>query len=348
MMIRKRNVVRGLLLCLPLLFLPGCASNEKKQIQEAVEKELEQLKSEDSSLFSEDIASVFATFYDDFSYKIDNIKIEGDTAVARASLKLPDTKALAEDFTAASLEKHIELDAGPSEVSFSSGDSSLLLKNLMESGDYKTKTICGDISLKKEEDAWQVVHTSELDNLLTGDFFLYTTDSKLLSPSKITEIHLNAIKKFDAEQLKTYLSLDNLLNTDDEYRSLIAHAIAEQIHQTFDFQINGEETQDTSALVRANITSVDFQTIISTYQSALSEWLKTSESLAVGADGRREKERKLLLETIQNNKAAISHEVEIPLENDGVNWKIQMNDQLSQAVFGDVQDAISSISVDVQ
>ena len=47
---------------------------------------------------------------------------------------------------------------------------------------------------------------------------------------------------------------------------------------------------------------------------------------------------------MEQNKAVVSHDVEIPLVNDGVNWKIQMTPEVSQAVFGDVQNALNTVS----
>jgi len=89
---------------------------------------------------------------------------------------------------------------------------------------------------------------------------------------------------------------------------------------------------------------VDFEQILQTYQEELSKWLKTSAALAGGSEGRRQKEYELLLSCMEQNKAVVSHDVEIPLVNDGVNWKIQMTPEVSQAVFGDVQNALNTVS----
>lgn len=121
-------------------------------------------------------------------------------------------------------------------------------------------------------------------------------------------------------------------------------AVTEQIHQSFDFKIKKETIDGTSAVVQTAITSVDFEQILQTYQEELSKWLKTSAALAGGSEGRRQKEYELLLSCMEQNKAVVSHDVEIPLVNDGVNWKIQMTPEVSQAVFGDVQNALNTVS----
>lgn len=152
------------------------------------------------------------------------------------------------------------------------------------------------------------------------------------------------MKEFDSEQLKHYLSLDTLTDTEDSEKNTLIQAVTEQIHQSFDFKIKKETIDGTSAVVQTAITSVDFEQILQTYQEELSKWLKTSAALAGGSEGRRQKEYELLLSCMEQNKAVVSHDVEIPLVNDGVNWKIQMTPEVSQAVFGDVQNALNTVS----
>lgn len=152
------------------------------------------------------------------------------------------------------------------------------------------------------------------------------------------------MKEFDSEQLKHYLSLDTLTDTEDSEKNTLIQAVTEQIHQSFDFKIKKETIDGTSAVVQTAITSVDFEQILQTYQEELSKWLKTSAALTGGSEGRRQKEYELLLSCMEQNKAVVSHDVEIPLVNDGVNWKIQMTPEVSQAVFGDVQNALNTVS----
>ena len=152
------------------------------------------------------------------------------------------------------------------------------------------------------------------------------------------------MKEFDSEQLKHYLSLDTLTDTEDSEKNTLIQAVTEQIHQSFDFKIKKETIDGTSAVVQTAITSADFEQILQTYQEELSKWLKTSAALAGGSEGRRQKEYELLLSCMEQNKAVVSHDVEIPLVNDGVNWKIQMTPEVSQAVFGDVQNALNTVS----
>lgn len=352
-------------LCLFSILLSGCLSKEEKAAQHAIEEELNQLKSTDiqtiqnfittkellpydadTKELKEDIASIFTLFYKDFHYKIEKISVEKNKASANVNFSIIDTKKLAKDFSKASLTKHIEQDATPVAVEFSIHDSYLLLEKLLKENTYKTIDISTEISLTKEKDQWNVIQTSDLHKLLTGNFLSYMTDCNLLSPREIVKTHFNSIKEFDAEQMKIYLSLDSLLNTENEYNNSVAHAIAEQINTYFDFKILEEIKEDkTSAVVKASIVSTDFYGIMETYKEELSKWLKTSESLSAGSEGRRKKEQEMLLFCIEENQKTVSHDIDIHLINDGINWKIQMNEELTQAIFGDVKEAVTGFPV---
>ena len=360
--IKKLCLIRSLSLF--SFLLSGCLSKEEKAVQHAIEKELEQLKSTDiqsiqncivtekllppntdTAELEEDITSIFTLFYKNFHYKTEKITVKENKASAKLKLSIIDTKKLAKDFSKASLKKHIEQGAAPTAVEFSIHDSYLLLEKLLQKNRYKSKNIEAHISLTKEKDSWKILHTPELQNLLTGNFLSYVTDCNLLSPKEILNTHLSSLKQFDAEQMKIYLSLDTLFDTNDAYNNSIAHAIAQQVSTCFDFKILSEKKEDTSAVVTVSIVSVDFHNIMEIYKKELSKWLKTSESLSIGSEGRRKKEQEILLSCIEKNQKTASHTVEIHLENDGVNWKIQMSEEIAKAIFGNIQEAVTEFPV---
>ena len=125
-------------------------------------------------------------------------------------------------------------------------------------------------------------------------------------------------------------------------------AIAQQIDKAFDYEITEEEQEGSTAAVQVSVTSPDFESILTSYKERLTQWLKTSESLSAGAQGRREKERELLLSCIEDNETVTSKNIAVTLYNDGINWKIQMDSNIAEAVFGDIPSAISSVSEDIQ
>ncbi len=366
---RKRvTVLLGLLLS-GICILGGCTSKEERSARKAVEQELEKLQSSDSQTIldcidaqdllpsseytdeaAEEIADIFSLFYKDFSFEVKKISVEKDKDKGSAQTELTtiDACSLAKDYSLALLQKQIEMDASPGEVEFSLSDSCLLLKEKLETEDYDTETSEVSIPLEKESDTWKVVRTEELDSLLTGNFAGYMSDSRLLSPSEIVAAHFDTIGSFDSEQLKIYLSLDELVETDDTFSNSLAIAIARQIEKSFDYEITGEDQGENDAKVQVSITSPDFGTILSSYKRRLTRWLETSEALSAGVQGRRDKERELLISCIEENEDTVSDDIVIRLFNDGINWKIQMDSNIAEAVFGDIPSAIESIAEDIQ
>lgn len=357
---RKATILLGLILCMSCLILYGC-SREKNAVKEAVYQELGRLKSSDTQTIencidtqdmlppSQDhqdigsqMAEIYTLFYKDFSYKVKKVQIQDEThAKAKTQLHLMDTHSLAKDYSLAVLKKHIQQQADPTGSEFSLQDSCELLKDLIKNNDHPLKEKTVLLSLEKEKEEWQVVHSAELDDQLTGDLSLYLTDPWLLSPSEIVSAHLDTIRDFDRQQLIVYLSLDEL-EDDGDYSAALASALADQIQEYFDYEILEENTEGSQAIVKVRTTTVDFESILSSYKEQLSTWLEenTSQSLSGGAQGRREKEQEILLSCVRNNKKTASKEVSLELQNDGTNWKIQMDASLSGAVLGDITTAL--------
>ena len=368
MKIRHKKWLYAAVFLTSALLLAGCEGKEERAVKEAVSAELDQLKSPDKKtiekylsvheLFPDtdnveenvdpDIVKIFSRYFKDFSYTIDNVKLKNKKAGATVTITNLDAHALAEDYTAAALKKRITCDANPSQVEFSLKDSYLLLGETLKKNDYKLVDTTFDLTLRQKDETWHVVYDENLDNQITGGFLSYMADSNLLPPEEVVKIHFGTIKDFDTEQLNIYLSLDSLLDTDDTYSSSIAHAMAEQIRACFDFKILDAKKDERNAQVKVQITSSDFKSIVASYQEQLSGWLQTSQAMAGGAEGRREKERQLLLESIEKNNASTTRDVDITLVNDGTSWKMQMDENVAQAILGGVDSALADVSEDVE
>lgn len=364
-----RRIYLAFIFILLAVFLTGCSMSDRREIKKAVIGDLNQLKNPDddtilnylssSDLFLEkqdlgsvemkpEIADIFTDFFENFTYHIDNINNKEKSAVVTVTVKNIDAHALARDYTAAALEKRITSDANPASVDFSLKDSFLLLGKTLKENDYELVKTTFDVNVKFKNEKWVVQHDENLDNELTGRFLSYMADSNLLSPEEVVKVHFNTIESFDSEQLNRYLSLDSLLNTDDTYSSSIAHAMAAQIGKFFDFKILDSQNGSRNARVKVRITSSNFKSIVNAYQEELADWLQTSEAFSKGAEGRRQKERKLLLDSIEQNQDSTTSEINISLINDGMSWKMQMNEEIAQAILGGVDSALADVSEDVE
>lgn len=362
---KKKSYFLSLLLACSLFSLVGCAGKEERAVKKTVKAQLEQLKNFDTAVvqdflsteeivpadlqndaLSQDLTDIFSLFYQDFSYRIKDVSVKENQAQVTAKIKTLDSKALAKDFSEAALKERIKTSVSSSEP-FSLEDSCLLLKDLMKSKKYETVSLTAKIQLKRGQKDWEIVSDQELDNALAGNFLEHTTDAKLLSPKDIVKIHFDAIKSFGPQDLRAYLQLDSILNTKQQYQTSLGEALAEQISKHFHYKIRKETSDSTQAVVQVSITSVDFHSIINSYQKKVSKWLKTSEALSAGTQGRREKELEILISCIEKNKKTASQKLDIHLVNDGINWKIQMDEKISNAIFGDAKNAIHEISKDI-
>lgn len=362
---KKKSYFLSLFLFLCFLSLAGCAGKEERTVKKTVKAQLEQLKDFDSAVvqdcisteellpeelqdeaLSQELADIFSLFYQDFSYRIKEVSVEENQAHVTAKIKTLDAKALAKDFSKAALKEQIKTSVSSSDT-FSLEESCVLLKDLIKSGEYETVSLTTDIQLQKNQENWEIIPTKELDSTLTGNFLKYATDAKLLSPKEIVKVHFDAMKSFNPQELRTYLHLDSILNTDQQYQTSMGEALAKQISKHFSYKILEETSDSAQAVVQVSITSVDFHSIINSYKKKVSKWLKTSEALSAGTQGRREKEREILISCIEKNKKTSSQKLDIHLVNDGVNWKIQMDDEISNALLGDAKNAVAAISGDV-
>lgn len=274
---KKKSYFLILLLAFSLLFLAGCAGKEERAVKKTVKAQLEQLKDFDTGVvqdvlstgeilpeklqdetLSQELADIYSLFYQKFSYRIKDVSVKENQAHVTAKIKTLDSKALATDFSKAALKEHIKTSVSSSET-FTLEDSYLLLKDLMKSKEYETVSLTADIQLKKTKKGWEIVSTQELDNALTGNFLKYTTDAKLLSPKDIVKVHFDTMKSFSPQDLRAYLHLDSILNTDQQYQTSLGEVLAEQISKHFRYKILKETSDSTQAVVQVSITSVDFQ-----------------------------------------------------------------------------------------
>lgn len=274
---QKKKLILGVLGFFVIAAAAGCAFGRHGNVRKAVKAELNQLKSSESQTIvncintqdllpaslesdavSQDIAEVFTLFYDDFSFRVKNVSVKDGRAIAKIRIKNLDTEALAKDFASAALTQHIEHSVQPEDSSFSANDSYLLLKELLQTQKYRKQITLVEIPLEKNGDNWQIIHSTHLDNQLTGNFFSHVTDPNLLSPSQIIKIHFDVIKEFTPEQIKQYFNLEQLLEENNYfYGEETLEELSKQISIYFDYEIKDETIDKNRASVNVTITGAD-------------------------------------------------------------------------------------------
>ena len=294
----------------------------------------------------DEIESVFSDFFKSFTYHIEDVNTEGDTSEVTVSLNTLDGKQIAREYSRRALTKQIQNSATPAGVDFSLEDCYLLLGTVLEENTFDTVRSKYTISLTRNGKIWSISSPDELGAALTGDFAAYVSDADLFTPSEIVEIHLDTLKGFDVEQLNRYLALDNLFSVDMEYKRTISRALDSQLLKYLDYRITSETISEdkTTATVNMELTSCDCSFMMNQYREKVTAYTSTAQALQDGIEGRLGKANDLLVKSITENTSSVTSSVTIHLRNDGASWRLEMNDEMGEALLGKISEAVAEIS----
>jgi uncharacterized membrane protein YsdA (DUF1294 family) len=294
----------------------------------------------------DDIESIFINFFKSFSYKVEHVEENKDTAAVTVSLSTIDGQKLAREYSRQALIKQIQISANPSNVEYSLEDCYLLLGNVLKENDFPALTSEYTVHLSKNDKSWSIDSRTDLESALTGNFAYYVSDVNLFTPSEIVSIHLDTLKNFDSEQLSRYLALDSLFAGDTEYKRTISKALASQMLTYLDYSVTSETISEdgAAAAVQASLTSCDCSSMMNSYQEQVMEYTNTAQALQDGINGRLTKSNDILVSCITNNTASITTPVTIQMSKDGANWKLEMSDEMSEALLGNISEAIQEVS----
>ena len=354
---------------LPLLFLAaillcGCTGKDEKKIEEVIKRDLDLLKNLDSDttqkylsyqeLFKDEakdaaksatIDEVFSLFFQDFDYKILDVNVDKDKHTAQADLRLVtlDASSLAKDFSAAQLKKEISQAATSqtedTDLTISVEERYQILDELLKSEDYQTVERSCTITLTASSDGtennWEIKRTYTLENDLVGGLMTYLTDPDILPPEDTLLIYLDTLKNMTPEELSNYLNTDSIISTEDSAKIQLAQALVDQVYSCFDYKIKDTSISGYHASVKADITTFDSDAILDSYQKELDTYLASADAVIDGSQKRYETSYKMLLDTIQANKAKKTVETTFNLINDGASWKLDdAGIVFGEALFG--------------
>ena len=341
----------------------GCFHSEKRAVKKAIKNDLDLLKNLDSDtaskyfsykeLFpdikddqeqSNEIKDVFPLFFQDFDYKILDVDIDKDKKTASASLRLVtlDANALAKDFTSAKLQREIqnaaqsEDDQDSQASSLSLTDLYLIMKDLLASDDYDSIERNCTIELTlNDQDTWEIKRTYALENDLVGGLMTYLSDPDILSPEDTLTVYLDSLTEMNTEEMSSFLGVESILNTSDTTRNAIASALVNQVHNTFNYEFKDSQINGYQAVVTTKITTFDSESILTSYQKNLDEYLASPDAVIDGLEKRIDKSYDMLLECITANTATQTADASLRLINDGVSWKLDdTSGELGNAIFG--------------
>ncbi|MDO5392085.1 MAG: hypothetical protein Q4F24_13485 [Eubacteriales bacterium] len=360
-MIRKARLLPLLLLPLALC-LTGCENEEKAAVESVITRDLDKLKNLDAdtareyisaeNLFPDSTATdsgqdsvedFISNYFQNFDYKILEIKTDKDSATASLRLNTLDAQSLARDYTGAQLQSQI-LDVASSRQETSNKtlqDHYQLLCQLMENNDYETVENSCTIHLQKMQDTWIIQKTAALENDIIGNFITYVSNSNLLTPEETLNIYLSTIRSMSEDQLICYLNLNQYLNNGDPTADEFTSVIIDQVMSDFTYEIKETLQEGYNATVYLDVTTFDIDAVIDNYNTRYQNYLKTPESLYAGTDGRLKESLELMQECLEKSTATTTLSVSIPMVNDGKSWTIQSPEQIGNSIFGSLTESLS-------
>lgn len=351
----KRNSLKygimGLIPLIVIFILSIRACSTAYGPEKALRRELDLLKESGSTLLSEvsdDILSpkdassipyaeeaddIFPLYFQNFNYRIRDIRVEKGTkrAYAKADLRTMDARSFCRDYRLMEIrERLLYGDTGPV-----SARRYRIFQSLLTREQYQTMDTEYTICLQETEDGWEIIRTEALENALTGGLISCLSDPMILTAGETLEVSLKTIREMDQEQFCTFLGIGPVLSGSDEEREEIARALCIQAHQFFDYQLVSERREGYQAEIDVQIQSFDYFSILSSYYEAYEKYMNSAQAVIDGEEIRARTCIQLLLKSIQENSAVKDHQVQFHLTNDGEAWKIpDFETVLGETFFG--------------
>lgn len=353
---KKKHALLFLLIFICFL-LTGCSGAAKKNVREVIISELDQLKNLDLATAKQYISSenmfpdatesitnpelieeFISLFFQDFDYEILDINVNETKAAASVRLYTLDAQALARDFSCAHLKEEI-LSAADSPNNTTLLETTLdehyvLLNNLLEISDYETVESNCTINLVKADDTWHIQQTDSLENEFVGGFISNTSNPNLLTPSETLDVYFATFREMTEQQMINYWGLSQLLTTDGNTDDALTAALIDQVQKCFDYTISDTAQDGYTAIVNTDITTFDYNAIMAEYESSLNKYLEEPQALYDGEEGRLSKSSELMLASVNANTSTIVENIPVTLINDSISWKLQPDDTLINAIWG--------------
>ena len=354
----KRHSNGLILLVCSSLCLGGCgyAGPEK-----AVRKELDYIQKLDEDAISSfisyedlsaasdlsldegpDTTDAIRLFFQNFKYHIDSSSQSGDgtSATVTVSLTNLDARELAKDLCCEIYQDSLSY----SQSSYDIHSAFTLMKECLEHNDYPEKTTTSVIHLTSENDVWTIDSTPELENDLTGGLVSYLSDPYLLSPEEILDLTLAPFKDFTAEDWQSYLDISDVFAVGTDQADTIDQLLFQQIAQFFDYEITDVVQDGDDAKVTVNITSLDLNAVIESCLGPLRDYGSSTESIRASSEEFNQKTGEILITALENNVSSTVTQVTVSLHNDGHTWDPVLDTSFTDALLGNLDEALASLN----
>lgn len=284
-----------------------------------------------------------ALFFKNFSYDILNEEIDGDTATVTVEITNSDMHTVAQDLCSTILRRSAAITASASTQT--TGDYYHLLYDTLASNSYDTTVTTATFHLRKDGKNWMILADSTLEDQLVSGFISSMNDPYILPASTVLSIHLDALKALDADGWKNYLSISDVFATyNSEYSTQIDDAYSARIAAAFDYEILKCHEEGDSSTATVRITSIDMPGMLSLYKKYLLAYAATTRSIRDNDVQVSNETSRLLLQSLTETSDVCHTDVDMAFRNNGETWEINFDDSFTNAVMGDLQQAMETFT----
>ena len=225
------------------------------------------------------------------------------------------------------------------------GDYYHLLYDTLASNSYDTTVTTATFHLRKDGKNWMILADSTLEDQLVSGFISNMNDPYILPASTVLSIHLDALKALDADGWKNYLSISDVFATyNSEYSTQIDDAYSARIAAAFDYEILKCHEEGDSSTATVRITSIDMPGMLSLYKKYLLAYAATTRSIRDNDVQVSNETSRLLLQSLTETSDVCHTDVDMAFRNNGETWEINFDDSFTNAVMGDLQQAMETFT----
>lgn len=299
----------------------------------------------DDSADVTDAAEAVKLFFQNFKYHIDSSSQskDGTTASVTVSITNLDARELAVD-----LCKIMYQNTLTSQMTAADGDTIhsafTLMKECLANNDYPSSTTTVTFQLTNQNDTWVIEENSQLENELVGGLIEYLSDPYLLEPDVVLDLTLAPFRDFTAEDWQNYLNISDVFAVGTDQADDIDQLLFQQIANFFDYEITDVVQDGDTAQVTVNITSLDLNAVIEGCLGPLRDYGASTESIRDSSEEFTQKTGEILLTALSENISSTVTPVKVSLYNDGHTWDPVLDESFTDALLGNLDEALTSLT----
>ena len=299
----------------------------------------ESLTGDTTAADSDHALSAILAFFKQFRYDVLSETITGEKAEVEVKITNIDTHALARDLCLEMTRQRIDTlndQSQPEQI-----DYFALLSTMLSTHEYKTADTQAVFRLQKQNREWRILTDEALQDELVSGFITNINDPMLLMPEEVLTLYMEKVKSMTADEWLQYLDIQNIFSTySPDYMDALDHLYMEKITQYFDYRIESCSIEGEKAQAEMTITSLNMPEIVKEYRIALLEYASTTESITSDSTTLANTTASLLISAIEENASPAEYPAGITLVNDGRSWQPQVDQDLTNAFLGDMEDAL--------